>query len=71
MEGMVAHGGLTEKRMKLDNINRIIVLGGCHSHWPHKGGAVVAVTGNELSMGLNSDENEFWLRLEAEHDCLI
>ncbi|MBR60796.1 MAG: hypothetical protein CMA84_06230 [Euryarchaeota archaeon] len=73
MEGMVAAWWFDGEKMLEPLVltsTRIIVLGGNHSQWPHKkGGAVVAVTENELSMGLNGDENEFWLRLETEYDC--
>ena len=71
MDGMVAawwyDGEKLIEPLVLEE-SRIIVIAEGHSSWPYeKGGVVASNTEKEFSMGLNPEENKFWLKLETEY----
>ena len=71
MDGMVAawwyDGEKLIEPLVLEE-SRIIVIAEDHSSWPYeKGGVVASNTEREFSMGLNPEENKFWLKLETEY----
>jgi len=48
--------------------SRIIVIAEDHPSWNgEKGGIVATTTEKEFSMGLNPQEDKFWLKLQTEH----
>ena len=70
MEGMVAAWWYDGQEMLEPLIleeSRIVVVSENHPDWPYsKGGIVASITEREYSMGLNSKEDKFWLRLDTE-----
>ena len=71
MEGMVAAWWYDGQEMLEPLIleeSRIVVVSENHPDWPYsKGGIVASITEREYSMGLNSREDKFWLRLDTEY----
>ena len=71
MEGMVAAWWYDGQEMLEPLIleeSRIVVVSENHPDWPYsKGGIVASITEREYSMGLNSKEDKFWLRLDTEY----
>ena len=71
MDGMVAawyyDGHELVEPLVLEK-SRIIVLAENHPEWPFKKGGIIAShTAQEYSMGLNAEEDEFWVKLDTDY----